>query len=698
MPTILGLDLGPSSIGWAIIDEQTKKVLGSGVRIFPEGVDNFDTKKEKSRNEDRRLARAMRRQVRRRAERRDLLRDALVRGGLFPAGFSEQNALYEQDPYPLRARGVDPDAEPLTPYELGRCLLHLNQRRGFLSLRKMDRGDKEVEGILAEINDLAAAMGDRTLGQHLDAQKSANPLEPIRGPHTRRSMLIDEFDRLWETQERHHPDLLTDRLRYGEKGGPEVYPKVPEVGGPDRDWLKQFGLQGILFFQRRIYWPKSMIGLCELEPKEKRCLKADRLAQRFRLLQEVNNLRFIDPDANIERGLTPDERAMLLEKLGGARQKTFDQIRSDLGFLESVKFNLEKGSRSKLWGLPVDHALTHKAAFGKSWNKLSDGQRDLIVQRLIDPSRDDDEVEAWLSEEFGLSEPQIDEVLKRADQFPTGYLSLSRKALRKLLPHMERGLVYQAVDETNSAIHAAGYTRRDQLQRRIFDKLPRPEQLREAKLGDIPNPVVKRTLTEVRKVVNAILREYGKPDAVHVEMARELRMGEKARSDVGKRMREREGERDGAANRLRDRGIKVSREAIQRYLMWEEQEHTCVYSGRAISFTQLFSGEVDVDHVLPYSRCLDNSQMNKVVSFRDLNREKGNRSPHDWLADSDPGGTTRSASGRGSCPTPSTDDSCRRTSSSTTSSPGSSSTPGTSPGRRGSTSPACLISRITCWV
>jgi CRISPR/Cas system Type II protein with McrA/HNH and RuvC-like nuclease domain len=47
----LGLDLGPNSIGWALIDEEHERIVDIGVRVFPEGVDNFDSAKEVSRNE-----------------------------------------------------------------------------------------------------------------------------------------------------------------------------------------------------------------------------------------------------------------------------------------------------------------------------------------------------------------------------------------------------------------------------------------------------------------------------------------------------------------------------------------------------------------------------------------------------------------------------------------------------------------------
>jgi len=52
MSKILGLDLGVSSIGWAVIEEKDKKnsILGMGVRIIPLSTDDADefTKEEVS--------------------------------------------------------------------------------------------------------------------------------------------------------------------------------------------------------------------------------------------------------------------------------------------------------------------------------------------------------------------------------------------------------------------------------------------------------------------------------------------------------------------------------------------------------------------------------------------------------------------------------------------------------------------------
>ena len=152
----LGLDLGPNSIGWALVDEANCQVIDVGVRVFPEGVANFDTGKEVSRSEQRRIARGMRRQISRRAKRKRILRAALVQVGLFPDDEQQQVELLQStNPYELRARAI---SEKLSRFELGRVFLHLNQRRGFLSNRKRDRDDKEVDA-LNEVNDAVGEVG-----------------------------------------------------------------------------------------------------------------------------------------------------------------------------------------------------------------------------------------------------------------------------------------------------------------------------------------------------------------------------------------------------------------------------------------------------------------------------------------------------------------------------------------------------------
>jgi CRISPR-associated endonuclease Csn1 len=628
---ILGLDIGPNSIGWALVqDGDNPQIVDCGVRVFPEGVANFDTSKEESRSEKRRIARGMRRQILRRRRRKRILRQALQSAGLWPIDPKQQLSLLQQDPYALRCRALN---ERLSTHEIGRIILQLNRRRGFLSNRKSDKGEKELKGMLAEISGLAKEMGDQTLGEYLAKLRCGDSVKPIRGKHTLRRMIQSEFDRIWTSQAQYYPLLLTESLRYG-RAGPQQQPHKPIALPKSTDWLSEFGIEGIVFFQRRLRpIPASMVGMCELEKGERRCARADRDAQRFRMVQEVNSLRYIDPDSNTEKQLDAEQRTLLLDKLAATDKLKFDDIRKHLGFLDNVHFSLERDKRTKVDGHKTDYLIAK--VVGKSWHRREKTEKNSIVRTLIDPKLDEQALLNQLIEQFGFDEGTARDLVKV--DLPTGYVQHSLKAINKLLPFLERGMHYMAEnDPTRSAIHAAGYLRRDELQKRLFDKLPPLQFVRSGPLADLANPVVAAALHELRKVVNAIVREYGQPDEIHVEMARSMKMNAEKRSEYNSKNREREEERSLAADNLREKNVTVSRENILRLMLWRQQAEKCLYTGKSIGFGQLFGGEINIDHILPYSRTLDDSQANKVVCFRDANNQKGDHTPHEWLADADP--------------------------------------------------------------
>lgn len=614
----LGLDLGPNSIGWALIDESAGQIVNAGVRVFPEGVDRDTKGAELSKNETRRNARAMRRQIARRSRRKRALRRSLVAAGLLPPCAllpreDPQRAAWEggefkkEDPYSLRRRAL---AERLELHEIGRALLHLNQHRGFLSNRKADRARrKETSAMLEEINELASRIGDRTLGEHLAEAHSADPHTRVRGHHTRREMYLREFERIWSAQQPHHPDILTP--------------------------ARKAAIHRIMFFQREMYWPASVVGRCELEPRLARSPRADRRAQRFRLLQEVNNLRLLDASTGEERPLDEEERTKLLAYLSTHKERSFDQIRKHLfGRTEGIRFNLQSGDRDKLKGLPTDALLAHKDLFGKAWYDLPDQEKDRLVGALLDGDNGRIRQAAeQLKLEPGLTEKLLEVGLEE------GHSSYSLHAIKKLLPHLERGLPLSSRDGSACALREAGYIMPWE---RTADQ---QEYLGEPPM--VSNPLVRQALHEVRKVVNAILRELiyragHKLARIHIELAREVRGTAEQRQRRSRERAERERARSAAAEEIRDAGIKPTRDAIERFILWQEQGHECVYSGRAIGLVQLLGGEVDIDHILPYPRSLDNSLMNKVVCFRSENSQgvnpsaKGDRTPCEWLAGADP--------------------------------------------------------------
>jgi CRISPR-associated endonuclease Csn1 len=646
----LGIDMGVASIGWAVVSTAEKKIA-SGVRIFPAGQ-NLKLPKEEQANYCRRTRRLARRRVRRKAERKKMISKALMELSWMPHDSTELETWHQQNVYEIRHRAL---FDKISLSELGRIIIHLNQRRGFLSLRKEvneknEKEEKKATKMLSEISALQNeidASGHKTLGNHLYHLYQKDGIHVrLRNRHIRRQMLHHEFSLIWEKQRSYYPELLTDALRYGTTGKldnpTKVVKPIPRV--KSQTMLEQFGIENLTFFQRRVYWPASSVGKCELEPTEFRAPLADRRFQEFRMLQEVNNLRILDGSKlkNIsERHLTEEERAAAVKFLSGRETTKFEDLKKCLAKVHGspqtsqITFNLENGGRKGISSMSTDHKLANAKALGKEWLKFSVELKNKVVAVLADPrNATDEDIEIELDQIGELTSEQITKLTKVS--LPVGFGNLSIKALDKLLPHMRCGKIYMAKDFADSAMHAAGYLRRDENEHKIFDILPLIDSPDLPYAQQINNPVVLRSLNELRKVVNAIIRKYGKPARIHLEMARDLKMSPKQRADYQKQTRANEKERESVKDELLKLKIIPTRDAIDLYRLWKEQGERCAYTGKSISILQLLGGEIDMDHILPYSRSADNSLGNKVVCFRSANHEKGNRTPYEWLAVSAP--------------------------------------------------------------
>ena len=512
----LGLDLGTNSIGWAAVrlDEKDEPcgVLDLGVRIFPDGR---DAQSRQSNSVNRRLARGQRRRRDRYLRRRDRLMRTLIGYGLMPEDPAERKDVEKSDPYQLRARALD---RPLQTYELGRAIFHLDQRRGFKSNRKADGGDDQDGQIRTDISNLRQRMetsGARTLGEFL-ARRHKNRLgvlaRPGAGLYPDRAMYEAEFDAIREAQGCHH-DLN------------------------DQQWDR---LRDIIFFQRDLRPAEP--GWCLFEDGERRAARAMPIFQKFRMLQEVNNLKVLR-DAEPERFLNEAEREYVLERLRAGKDFS---LTNPTGPLKGVAFNLSAGGRNSIKGdeTAARMASTGKKAttkrpaqpplFGDKWFDLSIDERNEIVRFLLD-SEDPEDVRQKAIDFWGLSEESANAVSYAS--LPDGYGNLSEKAIRKILPHLESRRLF------SDAVQEAGYKHHSDFRNNeAHDRLPyygealprdavgadstkNPERDGEpARYGRIANPTVHIGLGQLRRVVNKLIETYGKPDEIVVELARELKM------------------------------------------------------------------------------------------------------------------------------------------------------------------------------
>ena len=613
---VLGLDLGSASIGWALV-EPNKKVIDCGVRIFDPGVDleTFQKGKEgSSNNVARREARLHRRQLRRRAGRQRELFELLQRQDLLPGTPTKDSVTRHQilqkldcdlreswrsrlsdtgipEPsliYLMRKDALD---RALAPFDIGRVLYHLSQRRGFKSNRreaktdsgreKQQRQDSASE-VKQQINNLAQqmiAVGARTVGEFF-ASHSAASLR-IRKHWTDRKWFEAEFDQIWSKQAESNA-ILTPALKNQ--------------------------VHDLLFFQRKLARNEHLIGNCELEPGHKRAHMATLIAQRFRYMQKLNDLA-IDRPLHPEP-LTKDQRDSLLELFETHGDVSFDAIRKKLGYGKETRFNLERGGEKKLPGNRTNAAMLR--AIPELWARLTAGQQDSVVHQWIE-AEDDDELTHLLTTNCGFA---LDDAQALCSVQPEDrYSALSQLAMSKLLPRMIQGVSFKTAE---AGVYGTSFSGAE-----VYELLPPIKKV----FGSIPYPAVTRALSELRKVVNALIRTYGKPAEIRIELARDLKRNAEQRQRDSKNMRTRESERS-AARMLAEAHIPQPKaREIERVLLHKEGKGLCAYCGSPIPMHQLFEGYVHVDHIIPRSLFPDDSFANKCIACKNCNDQKGNRTP-----------------------------------------------------------------------
>jgi CRISPR-associated endonuclease Csn1 len=650
-PYVLGIDLGSASIGWAVVELDTSGaptgllsdhgndspgLPSCGVRIFEPAVSgDIEKGQDESNAVARRAARLVRRQLRRRVARQRELFRLLQQHGLLPlycgtdgdgsrqrhavlneldreivakwaeTGNGTERIAAELPLYMLRKAALD---EALTPFEMGRVFYHLSQRRGYKSNRKEKAVKSDAAARAAKKDDLGQVEGDiqhlaaemnragaRTLGEYF---ASLNPHEQrVRRRWTGRKMYEDEFAEVWERQAAFHPGLLTEELR--------------------RE------IKRLLFYQRPIREQAHLIGGCELEPGERRAAWATLDAQQFRILQKVNDLELVLPGQVAGIPLTPDQRLVVLNLLENSIEVTFKKIRKALNLGDNVGFNLQRGGETKLKGNLTN---THMAdVFAERWPEMSDEERRQVVEDWRTIPQDDSLIRR-ATHFWKLDEPGAKWLASRSA--PSGYCMYSREAIRKLLPLMTNGMRLNAAVKEIYGERLSGD--------RVYDSIP---PVRSA-LKSLRNPAIERALTELRKVVNAVVRRCGKPAEIRIELARDLKRPRKERAGFVKVIRDREKERNAAKEKLlKECGIhNPSRADVEKALLWEECGGICPYTGQAINFGSLFgqNPQFDVEHIIPFSRIPDDSFQNKTLCYHEENRNvKRNQTPFEAYRDPD---------------------------------------------------------------
>ena len=529
----------------------------------------------------------------------------------------------------------------------------------------------DLKGQIANTSGLLGAISDRskelyfskqTIGQYLWASLQENPHISIKNQPFYRQDYLDEFEKIWETQATYHKELTSE--------------------------LKQEIRDIIIFYQRPLKSKKNLIAVCELEQrkvkvtvdgKEKEITIGPKIApksspmfQEFRIWQNLNNILLLDHETNSKRPLYEEERNLLYEELS---------VKEKLSKTEALKV---LGKKSKQWDLNYKELEGNRtqAVLYDCYNRIivMSGHEECNFKKLkasdirhyvkmifknlafntdilcFDSSLKGHELERqpmyqlWhllYSYEGDNSRTGNDALLRKLETafgfpkeyaavladvvFEDSYGNLSVKAMRNILPHLQAGKDYSQACEEAGYKHSRRSLTKEELNQKEYK-----ERLELLPKNSLHNPVVEKILNQMINVINAVIDEYGKPDEIRIELARELKSSADERESITR------GINQGNAENKRIREILekefalsyISRNDIIKYKLYEELKSNgfkTLYSDTYISKDKLFSKDFDIEHIIPKVRLFDDSLSNKTIEACDINIAKKDMTALDFI-------------------------------------------------------------------
>ena len=620
MKYTIGLDIGIASIGWAVINNDKSRIENLGVRVFKKAEEADG----KSLNLARREARGTRRRTRRRVVRMKKIKELLVKHQIVTT--KELEKLYimtddKKDVWELRAEGIE---KLLDRQDWARVLTNIAKRRGYKSNRKIDEEDKEVGKLskgTIENKKILEEKGYRTIGEmfYKDEKFSENKRNKD-GEYNNtvlRSMLVDEVHILFEAQRKLGNNFANEEL--------------------EKEYIE------IMTYQKEYITPElleKMLGRCTFEKEEYRAPKNSYTFERFMLLQKVNNLNI---NVNGERIEIPQDKKEKITKLAYEQAEIkYTQLRKKLDLPTEARFTdlnyreiktkkqlseediikeIESKKFVKLEGWHKIRLALRSNEQGEKFEQIKENPelQNIIADALV-RNKTDESIKEYLKNQ------EIDEEIVKAilNINLTKFGHLSYKAMNKIIPELEKGMTY------DKACENVGYKFKG-IANTLQYKLPPVSDLEDT----ILNSVVLRAVSQSRKVINAIIDKYGSPAAIYIETARELSKSYDERKAIDAKQKENFDNNEKIKEYIRE-NFKFEPKPfdIVKMKLWREQGQKCAYSGKSIPAERLYEENfVQVDHIIPFSRCFDDGYNNKVLVLTDENQKKKEKTPYEYFGE-----------------------------------------------------------------
>lgn len=635
---ILGIDVGITSVGWAIIDNDAN-VVDFDVRLFDES--------NKKSNEDRRTFRGSRRLKRRRSFRLERLRNLLIKEGIINKNFKHLD-----NPYELRKKGLH---QKLNNAELATALLHIAKRRGS-SLETVDdvnsktsdnkltpkaalnENEKQLNKFeyvcLVQIHNLEKYGKIRN---DLNVFKTSDYIKEVKQILSNQDLnqtLNNEIINIIESR-RHFsegPGSINSPTKYGRwrklidheynevkdhiiNNYPNIFKKQNLVFTFNDTKYKVFK-NGTIINKEPYNLINLMRGKCSLYEDQLRAPKNALSALEFNLVDELVNMRIITEE---NRRFTKREISLVLDYL---RKNHVFKPKGFKGFLKLVDLKEEDliGYRIDKSNKPIITEFTSIQNISKVLEKdeFKTINNEKTLNEIAEILTENKVVEERNEELLKIIDNEsITEKLSTLGGF-SEYHSLSFKAINELKVEMVEQQKNQQEIITDNQLRE-----NKPLKHLTFDE------------SAILSPVAKRAHRQALLVIESLIKEYGNFDSIVIETTREKNSldAQKKYKEVQKRNELRREQAEEILKKYTPTD-KISSQLILKTRLYLEQDGKCIYTGKTIDIERLINdhGSYQIDHIIPKSISFDDSYNNKVLVLPSANQSKDNLTPLKWFS------------------------------------------------------------------
>lgn len=640
----LGLDVGIKSVGWCVLecDEngEPMQINALNSRIFDAAE---QPKTGASLAEPRRNARGMRRRIRRKSFRLERIRKLFIENGieLFE---THEDLICLKDEYKnldvvkLRSDALD---KKLTEAEFARVLYSLARHRGFKSNKREGAKDSDEGKLLGSIRKSEEEMresGMRTRGEQLYKKylMEGKPVHNKGGDYSMcvsRDILVKEIELLFEKQTEFGNNFATD----------ENKEKYLDIFLSQRNFDEGPG-------KGSQYTGSHDVKKCEIYRDEDVAAKGTYTSEWATIYQKINNLSIIC--GGDRRRLSNEERQIAVELAKKVEKVTYKAFRKAIKLDDDYRFSALNYSEKKKQGkkknegesksdvVEINDVVDSLACEDKG-DFITAKNSNKIVKALNDNLKSDVELIDEIAEictkyksenlfRNAIAESKIiggrldEETIEKLSKIDMkGYGHLSLHVLREILPYLEEGMVY------SDAMQKAGHNHSEHNFEK--QKFLGTKEVYDA-IGGVTSPVVKRALSQTVKVIDAVIRQYGSPYAINIELARDMSMTKDERDKLKKENDARAAKNEAIRENIAKLNAMPNSTNVLKYKLYEEQDHKCAYSMETLDINHLFEdGYYEIDHIIPYSRSFDDSFNNKVLVLKRENQNKRNSTPVEYF-------------------------------------------------------------------